>query len=71
MLCFVFINLQYFVVFVFLVKPPAYSNTFSINADSGILEVKTAIDREECPYLIVGIEVVIVILFKSQLHKLA
>ncbi|XP_042680487.1 protocadherin Fat 4-like isoform X1 [Centrocercus urophasianus] len=39
-----------------LVKPPAYSNTFSINADSGILEVKTAIDREECPYLIVGIE---------------
>lgn len=39
-----------------LVKPPAYSNTFSISADSGMLEVKTAVDREECPYLFVGIE---------------
>ncbi|KAM6084893.1 protocadherin Fat 4-like [Theristicus caerulescens] len=39
-----------------LVNPPAYSNTFSINADTGELEVKTAIDREECPYLVVGIQ---------------
>ncbi|KAM6367546.1 protocadherin Fat 4-like [Alca torda] len=39
-----------------LVKPPAYSNTLSINADTGELEVKTAIDREECPYLVVGIQ---------------
>ncbi|XP_010150028.1 PREDICTED: protein dachsous-like, partial [Eurypyga helias] len=39
-----------------LVKPPAYSNTFSINADTGLLEVKTAVDREECPYLVVGIQ---------------
>ncbi|XP_064304617.1 cadherin EGF LAG seven-pass G-type receptor 2 [Phalacrocorax carbo] len=39
-----------------LVNPPAYNNTFSINADTGVLEVKTAIDREECPYLVVGIQ---------------
>ncbi|XP_021248692.1 protocadherin Fat 4-like isoform X2 [Numida meleagris] len=39
-----------------LVKPPAYSNTFSIDTDSGMLEVKTAVDREECPYLFVAIE---------------
>ncbi|XP_010288229.1 PREDICTED: protocadherin Fat 4-like, partial [Phaethon lepturus] len=39
-----------------LVKPPAYSNTFSINADTGVLEVETGIDREECPYLVVGIQ---------------
>ncbi|XP_009578906.1 PREDICTED: protocadherin Fat 4-like, partial [Fulmarus glacialis] len=39
-----------------LVQPLAYSNTFSINADTGVLEVKTAVDREECPYLVVGIQ---------------
>ncbi|XP_075004052.1 protocadherin Fat 4-like [Calonectris borealis] len=39
-----------------LVEPLAYSNTFSINADTGVLEVKTAVDREECPYLVVGIQ---------------
>ncbi|PKU40343.1 protocadherin fat 4-like [Limosa lapponica baueri] len=39
-----------------LVKPLAYSNNFSINEDTGVLEVKTAVDREECPYLVVGIQ---------------
>ncbi|KAM6128007.1 protocadherin Fat 4-like [Pterocles gutturalis] len=39
-----------------LVKPPAYSNSFLINADTGVLEVNTAVDREECPYLVVGIQ---------------
>ncbi|XP_013037677.3 protocadherin Fat 4-like isoform X2 [Anser cygnoides] len=38
-----------------LVKPPAYIKSLSIDADSGVLEVKTAVDREECPYLLVGI----------------
>ncbi|XP_035408751.1 protocadherin Fat 4-like [Cygnus atratus] len=38
-----------------LVKPPAYIKSFSIDADSGVLEVKTAVDREECPYLLLGI----------------
>ncbi|XP_008939523.1 PREDICTED: protocadherin Fat 4-like, partial [Merops nubicus] len=39
-----------------LVKPPDFSNNFLIHADTGVLEVKTAIDREECPYLVVGIQ---------------
>lgn len=55
-------------------NPPAHSNTFLINADTGVLEVKTAVDREECPYLVVGIQVVIVLQFSvlklSQFHKL-
>ncbi|XP_074673251.1 protocadherin Fat 4-like isoform X1 [Strix aluco] len=38
------------------VNPPAYNNTFVINADTGVLEVKTAVDREECPYLVVSIQ---------------
>lgn len=55
-------------------KPPAYNNTFSINADTGVLEVKTAVDREECPYLVVGIQVVIVLELcvntESQFHEI-
>ncbi|KAK2523218.1 hypothetical protein Q9966_012281 [Columba livia] len=39
-----------------LVKPAAYSDSFLINADTGVLEVKTAVDREECPSLVVGIQ---------------
>ncbi|XP_035752879.1 protein dachsous [Egretta garzetta] len=39
-----------------LVNPPSYSNAFSINADTGVLEVMTAVDREECPSLLVGIQ---------------
>ncbi|XP_064002819.1 protocadherin Fat 4-like [Pogoniulus pusillus] len=39
-----------------LVDPPAYRNTVSFNEDTEELEVKTAIDREECPYLVVGIQ---------------
>ncbi|XP_030347049.1 protocadherin Fat 4-like [Strigops habroptila] len=39
-----------------LVEPPAYSDNFTIDADTGVLEVKTAVDREECPYLLVGIQ---------------
>ncbi|KAM6407361.1 protocadherin Fat 4-like [Pluvialis apricaria] len=39
-----------------LVNPPAYMNTFSINIDTGVLEVKTAVDREECSYLVVSIQ---------------
>ncbi|XP_072783487.1 protocadherin Fat 4 isoform X1 [Taeniopygia guttata] len=38
-----------------LVNPPAYNNSFSIN-DAGVLEVKTSIDREICPNLVVGIQ---------------
>ncbi|XP_010212718.1 PREDICTED: protocadherin Fat 4-like, partial [Tinamus guttatus] len=38
------------------VNPVVYSNTFSIDADTGVLQVNTAIDREECPYLLVVIE---------------
>ncbi|XP_017600750.1 PREDICTED: protocadherin Fat 4 [Corvus brachyrhynchos] len=38
-----------------LVNPPAYNNSFSIN-DTGVLEVKTSIDREICPNLVVGIQ---------------
>ncbi|XP_010132124.1 PREDICTED: protocadherin Fat 4-like [Buceros rhinoceros silvestris] len=39
-----------------LVEPPAYNDTFLINVDTGELEVRTAVDREVCPYLIVGIQ---------------
>nr|XP_026649047.1 protocadherin Fat 4 [Zonotrichia albicollis] len=38
-----------------LVNPPAYYNNFSIN-DAGVLEVKSPIDREICPNLVVGIQ---------------
>ncbi|XP_062467943.1 cadherin-99C-like [Pezoporus occidentalis] len=47
-----------------LVEPLPYSsNHFTINADTGLLEVKIALDREECPYLLVGIQVVTVLEF--------
>lgn len=36
-----------------------------------MLEVKTAVDREECPYLFVGIEVVIVLLFNMFVSSLS
>nr|XP_009672244.1 PREDICTED: protocadherin Fat 4-like [Struthio camelus australis] len=39
-----------------LVNPPAYNNSFSIDADSGVLKVDTEVDREKCPYLIVGLQ---------------
>ena len=58
---FILINPLQFVAF--SVKPPAYNDTFLINADTGVLEVKTAVDREGCPYLVVGIQVVIVLEF--------
>lgn len=55
-------------------NPPAYSNTFLIDADTGVMEVKTVVDREECPYLLVGIQVVTVlefsVLIESQFHKI-
>ncbi|KAI1240359.1 hypothetical protein IHE44_0008776 [Lamprotornis superbus] len=38
-----------------LVNPPAYNNSFSIN-DDGVLEVKTPINREICPNLMVVIQ---------------
>lgn len=44
-------------------EPPTYSNHFTIDADTGILEVKIALDREERPYLLVGIQVVMVLEF--------
>ncbi|XP_050172457.1 protocadherin Fat 4-like [Myiozetetes cayanensis] len=39
-----------------LVNPPAYTNSFSINASTGVLKVEAAIDRETCPSLVVGIQ---------------
>lgn len=51
-------------------KPPAYNNSFSINADSGVLEVKTAVDREQCPSLVVGITVIIVLQFSMLIMSL-
>lgn len=50
--------------------PPAYINTVSFNKDTEELEVKTAIDREECPYLVVGIQVVIVLYFSVKILSL-
>lgn len=50
-------------------NPPAYNDSFSIN-DTGVLEVKTSIDREICPNLVVGIQVEIVLAFYSQFQKI-
>ncbi|XP_043399090.1 protocadherin Fat 4-like [Chelonia mydas] len=38
------------------VDPPGYHSTFSIEADSGVLELKTPIDRENCSFLTVEIK---------------
>ncbi|XP_039385000.1 protocadherin gamma-A2-like [Mauremys reevesii] len=38
------------------VDPPVYHSAFSIEADSGVLELKTPIDRENCSFLTIGIK---------------